>query len=75
MMKPFVTAGIGAGFGGAFVMVMHVASTAFSPSGILGTSIMLPEFMLLYVIGLVISYVMGAIITYAFIPIEDVKAA
>lgn len=75
MMKPFVTAGIGAGFGGAFVMAMHVASTAFSPSGILGISIMLPEFMLLYVVGLAISCVMGAVITYAFIPMEDVRAA
>lgn len=29
--KPFITAGLGAGFGGAYVMYMGVASTAFSP--------------------------------------------
>jgi len=75
MMKPFITAGLGAGFGGAYCMLMHVASTAYSPSGILGTSIMLPECMLNFIIGILISYVMGAIITYLFIPLKDVENA
>lgn len=68
LLKPFITAGLGAGFGGAYVMYMHVTSTAFSPSGILAVTHMLPEKMLHYVIGIVISYVMAAIITYIFIP-------
>lgn len=38
--KPFITAGIGAGFGGAFVMLMRVASTTWGPSGILGVFVM-----------------------------------
>ncbi len=38
--RPFLTAGIGAGFGGAFVMLMEVASTTWGPSGILGVFVM-----------------------------------
>ncbi len=38
--KPFITAGLGAGFGGAFVMLMRVASTTWGPSGLLGTLVM-----------------------------------
>lgn len=72
MMKPFITAGLGAGFGGAWVMFRHVMSTAYSPSGILGTTIIFPEHMLNYVIGIFISYIMGALITYLFISKEDV---
>lgn len=74
MMKPFVTAGLGAGFGGAFVMVMHVMTASTSPSGILAVTHTLPQYMLYYVIGILISYVMGAIITYFAIPDKDVIA-
>ena len=73
MLKPFITAGLGAGFGGAYVMLRHVMAVATSPSGILGTTIMMPECMLDFVIGILISYVMGAIITYFVIPSKDVK--
>ncbi|MDO4326815.1 MAG: PTS transporter subunit EIIC [bacterium] len=73
MLKPFITAGLGAGFGGAYVMLMHVMSTAYSPSGILAVTHMLPECMLNYLIGILISYIAGAIITYIFISDEDVK--
>ena len=38
--KPFITAGLGAGFGGAFVMLMKVASTTWGPSGVLGAFVM-----------------------------------
>lgn len=68
LLKPFITAGLGAGFGGAYVMLMGVGSSAFSPSGILAATHILPEFVLHYLIGILISYVMGAIITYIFIP-------
>ncbi len=68
LLKPFITAGLGAGFGGAYVMLMGVGSTAFSPSGLLATTHVLPEFALHFVIGILISYIMGAIITYFFIP-------
>ena len=75
LMKPFITAGLGAGFGGAYVMLMHVMSTAYSPSGLLAVTHMLPECMLNYLIGIVIAYVASAIITYIFIPVEDVENA
>lgn len=68
--KPFITAGLGAGFGGAFIMMKQVASTTWGPSGILALFIMTAgpnkaiKSMIYYVIGLIISIVMGFIITY-----------
>lgn len=75
MMKPFITAGLGAGFGGAYVMAMHVMTASTSPSGILAVTHTLPEYMLHYVIGILISYVAGAIITYFAISDDEVRAA
>ena len=75
LMKPFITAGLGAGFGGAYVMLTHVMSTAYSPSGLLAVTHMLPECMLNYLIGMVIAYIAAAVITYIFIPIEDIENA
>ena len=69
MGKPFFTAGIGAGFGGAFVMLMEVAATTWGPSGILGVFVMTegPRGAALsiacYVIGLIISCVAAFLIT------------
>ncbi len=69
MGKPFITAGLGAGFGGAFCMAMKVAATTWGPSGILALPIMVAggnsatTTMLCYVVGLVISYIMGFIFT------------
>ncbi|MEW8979657.1 MAG: PTS transporter subunit EIIC [Symbiobacterium sp.] len=74
MMKPFITAGLGAGFGGAYVMLKGVMSTAFSPSGILAATHVMPEHVLNYVIGILISYAAGAVITYFAIPDEDVAS-
>ena len=66
--KPFITAGLGAGFGGAWIMMRHVMTDAYAPSGILGVTITLPDKMVDYLIGFLISIVMGAIITWFFIP-------
>ena len=69
MGKPFITAGLGAGFGGMFCMAMKVAATTWGPSGILALPIMVaggntPGVQMgCYAIGLVISYIMGFIIT------------
>lgn len=74
--KPFITAGLGAGFGGAYVMLMHVMSIAWSPSGLLAIPIMSSGAnMLNYFIGLLIAYVAGFIITSAFIKEGDVAKA
>ncbi len=68
--KPFITAGLGAGFGGALVMLMEVAATTWGPSGIIGAFVMTGgplgairsvEF---YLLGLLVSYVASFIITY-----------
>lgn len=75
MFKPFITAGIGAGFGGAYVMLTHVLATAWGPSGLVAIPIMQPGSMLNYFIGLVISYIAGFIITYFVIKDTDVKNA
>lgn len=81
MGRPFITAGLGAGFGGAFVMMMQVASTTWGPSGLLGIFVMTGgpngaiSSIICYVIGLVISYVMSYIITGISLKDEDVMPA
>ena len=81
MGRPFITAGIGAGFGGAFVMAMQVAATTWGPSGILGVFTMtagpnagLPGVMY-YLAGLLISCVMAFLITSALVSEKDVLSA
>ncbi len=81
MGKPFITAGLGAGFGGAFCMAMKVAATTWGPSGVLAFPIMVAggtnptTQMACYAIGLVISYVMGFIITNFTLKAEEVANA
>lgn len=81
MGKPFITAGLGAGFGGAFCMAMKVAATTWGPSGILALPIMVAggnsatTQMLCYVVGLVISYIMGFVFTNFTLKDEDVADA
>jgi len=73
MFKPFITAGLGAGFGGAYVMLTHVLANSWGPSGLVAIPIMKPESMLNYFIGLVVSYIAGFIITYLTIRDKDVQ--
>lgn len=78
--KPFITAGLGAGFGGAFVMLMNVMGTAWGPSGVVALPLMTAgpngaTGILYYFIGLVISYIMGFVITMFFIKDSDVRNA
>lgn len=72
MGKPFITAGLGAGFGGAYVMLQHVLANAWGPSGITAIPLMKPDSMIHYFIGLVISYIGGYIVTQLFIKDSDV---
>ena len=80
MGKPFITAGLGAGFGGAFVMLTEVASTTWGPSGLLGTFVMTEgprgaAFSIgCYLIGFAISCAAGFFITAAMVG-EDAVAA
>lgn len=76
MGKPFITAGLGAGFGGAYVMLMHVMASAWGPSGLVAIPLMEgTSGMLNYFIGLCIAYVAGFIITMLMIKPADVKNA
>lgn len=81
MGKPFLTAGLGAGFGGAFVNFMQVASTTWGPSGLLGCFVMTAGkggaalSVAWFVVGLIISYIMGFIFTNAMVKVEDVANA
>lgn len=76
MGKPFITAGLGAGFGGAFVMLMHVMAIAWGPSGLVAIPLMqTPMMMLYFFLGLVIAYIMGFIITWFGIKAQDVANA
>ena len=81
MGKPFVTAGLGAGFGGAFAMAMQIGSTTWGPSGVLACFVMTagPHGAVMnvvyYVIALVISYVMGFVLTQLMVKPEDVAEA
>jgi len=81
MGKPFITAGLGAGFGGMFCMIFKVAATTWGPSGILALPIMTaggdnPAMQVVfYAIGLIISYVMGFIITNFTLKDEEVANA
>lgn len=80
MGKPFITAGLGAGFGGAFVMACQIGATAWGPSGLIAIPLMTAGAnsatmsMVFYVCGLVISYVCGFIITNIFVKPEEVAA-
>ncbi|WP_130806621.1 PTS transporter subunit EIIC [Senegalia massiliensis] len=70
--KPFITAGLGAGFGGAYVMLSKVLAGAWGPSGLAAIPLMQSGSMLNYILGLLISYIGGFIITYLFIKEQDV---
>lgn len=78
MGKPFVTAGLGAGFGGAFATAMQIGSTTWGPSGVLACFVMTAGpgsavmNVVYYAIALVISYVMGFVLTQALVKAEDV---
>ena len=72
MGKPFITAGLGAGFGGAYVMMMGVTAGAWGPSGWVALPLMQgTSSMLHFGIGLLISYLAGFIITRLVIKEED----
>ena len=72
--KPFITAGLGAGFGGAYVMMMGVTAGAWGPSGWVALPLMQgTSSMIHFGIGLLISYVAGFIITRIVIKEDDLR--
>ena len=81
MGKPFLTACLGAGFGGAFCMAMKVAATTWGPSGILALPIMVAGGssatgqILRYFVSLIIAYIMGFLFTHFTLKDEEAAAA
>ena len=69
LFRPFITAGLAAGFGGAFVTAMKCAAVIWTPAGILGpiavnAGPLGPGLCVLcYYIGLAISVVLGFVFT------------
>lgn len=64
--RPFLTACLGAGVGGAFQAYFNIATVAVGVSGLPLAFIVLPHQIVLYLVGLVISYIAGFIFTYLF---------
>lgn len=70
--RPFITACIGAGFGGAFQGAMHVNSIALGLSGLPLAFLIKPGQIGYYVTGILIAYVAGFIITW-IVGFDDLK--
>jgi sucrose PTS system EIIBCA or EIIBC component len=73
--KPFITAGLGAGFGGAWVMLTQVTASAWGPSGLVALPLMQAGSMLNYFIGIIIAYIGGFILTQFFIKSSLIEQA
>lgn len=63
--RPFITACLGAGIGGAFQAHFHIATVAVGVSG-LPLSFLIHKGVLLYLIGVLLAYIAGFIFTYLF---------
>lgn len=73
LVKPFITAGIGAGFGGAYIMFTQVMANAWGPSGLVAIPLMQgTASMINFFIGLCIAYLGGFIVTKLFIKEKDI---
>ncbi|MFN2746329.1 PTS transporter subunit EIIC [Bacillus sp. z60-18] len=64
--RPFLTACLGAGIGGAFQAYFKIATVSIGVSGLPLSFLVHTHQILLYVVGLLISYAAGFLFTYAF---------
>jgi PTS system sucrose-specific IIC component len=64
--RPFLTACLGAGVGGAFQAAFHVATIAVGVSGLPLAFLVVTGKVLLYLIGVLIAYAAGFLFTYLF---------
>ncbi|XLG12804.1 PTS system EIIBC component [Bacillus velezensis] len=72
--RPFLTACLGAGIGGAFQAHFQVATFSIGVSGLPLSFLVQPAQIVLYIIGLFISYAAGFVFTYAFGFKDDMAA-
>ncbi len=64
--RPFLTACLGAGVGGAFQAAFHVATIAVGVSGLPLAFLVVSGQVLLYLVGVLIAYAAGFVFTYLF---------
>jgi PTS system sucrose-specific IIC component len=64
--RPFLTACLGAGVGGAFQAAFHVATVAIGVSGLPLSFLVVSGQVLLYLVGVLIAYAAGFAFTYLF---------
>ena len=69
--RSFITACIGAGFGGAVAALMHLGTVSQGVSGLFGLLIVQPGQQLGYIISMLIAYAGGFLVTYFFGVDED----
>lgn len=66
LIKPFITACLGAGFGGIVVKLMNVGTISQGVSGLFGLLIVKPGFQLQFLLAMVVAYVAGFVLTWFF---------
>jgi len=64
--RPFVTACIGAGFGGAAAALLHIGTVSQGVSGLFGLLIVQPGQQISYIIAMVLAYIGGFVVTHFF---------
>lgn len=69
--KPFITACIGAGFGGAVVALLHLGTVSQGVSGLFGLLIVQPGQQFGFIIAMLLSYAGGFVVTHFFGVDED----
>lgn len=64
--RPFVTACLGAGFGGILASLFHLGTVSQGVSGLFGLLIVVPGQQLEYVLSMLVAYAGGFILTWLF---------
>ncbi len=64
--RPFITACLGAGFGGAVASLFHLGTVSQGVSGIFGLLIIQPGQQIEFLIAMLIAYIGGFILTWFF---------
>ena len=66
LVCPFVTACLGAGFGGALAALLHIGTVSQGVSGLFGLLIVVPGQQLGYVAAMLLAYAAGFVLTWFF---------
>ncbi len=66
LFRPFITASLGAGFGGALAALFHIGAISQGVSGLFGLLIVVPGQQLSFLICMLVAYCAGFILTWFF---------